>query len=434
MADSFSYSPNPYEIGSSQWRAYERDALITFSHNARVPAGFGYLDSNGIHQDNHGCELWINGRFTHIMACEVLRGNQHAQEFLDHGVQSLLSTLRDPEYDGWFSSVAINAEAYNSSPFDDPRKHGYSHAFVILAAASALKAKHPDAEKLFKDAHQVMNDHFWEPEHGKIGESFSRDWHDPENYRGINANMHYLECLLASFDATQDTEYLQRAIKIVDFVQDIVHKHDFRLPEHYTVDWTFDPEYNKDKPSDPFRPWGATIGHGFEWARLMIQTAVVAYKAQLLDLDLNIIGTAISMYNRAFADGWHVDGQPGFVYTTDFEGTPVVHERMHWVVCEALNAAHTIKSFAQEFESIAVDVDLLDNQLQMLWEYAAEFLILSPGRWIEELDKENKLSTTVWTGMPEIYHAYQTLVYPDGDYALSFCGSAGSHHYSSEEK
>ncbi|EEH65220.1 hypothetical protein HMPREF0058_1920, partial [Actinomyces urogenitalis DSM 15434] len=38
-------------------------------------------------------------------------------------------------------------------------------------------------------------------------------------------------------------------------------------------------------------------------------------------------------------DGWRVDGGPGFVYTTDFAGEPVVHERMHWVVCEGVSAA-----------------------------------------------------------------------------------------------
>ena len=30
------------------------------------------------------------------------------------------------------------------------------------------------------------------------------------------------------------------------------------------------------------------------------------------------------------------------VYTVDFEGTPVVRERMHWVVCEAIGAAASL--------------------------------------------------------------------------------------------
>ena len=34
--------------------------------------------------------------------------------------------------------------------------------------------------------------------------------------------------------------------------------------------------------------------------------------------------------------GWAADGSDGFVYTTDWEGRPVVQERMHWVLTEAI--------------------------------------------------------------------------------------------------
>ena len=42
---------------------------------------------------------------------------------------------------------------------------------------------------------------------------------------------------------------------------------DWRLPEHFTADWTPLPDYNRDHPADPFRPYGVTVGHQFEWAR-----------------------------------------------------------------------------------------------------------------------------------------------------------------------
>ena len=50
-----------------------------------------------------------------------------------------------------------------------------------------------------------------------------------------------------------------------------------------------------------------------------------------------------SLFERARTDAWRVDGGPGFVYITDFEGTPVVHERMHWVVCEGVCAAAALR-------------------------------------------------------------------------------------------
>jgi hypothetical protein len=33
------------------------------------------------------------------------------------------------------------------------------------------------------------------------------------------------------------------------------------LPEHFTADWEPLPEYNRDRPADPFRPYGVTVGH-----------------------------------------------------------------------------------------------------------------------------------------------------------------------------
>ena len=69
-------------------------------------------------------------------------------------------------------------------------------------------------------------------------------------------------------------------------------------------------------------------------------------------------------------------------------------------------------------------LDLLDLPLRRWeaewWAYAREFLIASPGHWREELDRSNRLSERTWTGMPEIYHAYQALVLRDGDYAVGF--------------
>ena len=52
-----------------------------------------------------------------------------------------------------------------------------------------------------------------------------------------------------------------------------------------------------------------------------------------------LLDTSRLLFDRAVADGWHADGAPGFVYTTDWEGRPVVRQRMHWVVAEGIAAA-----------------------------------------------------------------------------------------------
>ncbi len=46
-----------------------------------------------------------------------------------------------------------------------------------------------------------------------------------------------------------------------------------------------------------------------------------------------------SLHNSNKKDGWNADGAPGIVYTTDWNGKPVVHDRMHWTLAEAINTS-----------------------------------------------------------------------------------------------
>lgn len=51
------------------------------------------------------------------------------------------------------------------------------------------------------------------------------------------------------------------------------------------------------------------------------------------------VTAAESLYQRAIKDAWNADGAPGIVYTTDWQGNPVVHDRMHWTLAEAINTS-----------------------------------------------------------------------------------------------
>lgn len=95
---------------------------------------------------------------------------------------------------------------------------------------------------------------------------------------------------------------------------------------------------NKDRPDDQFKPYGATPGHGIEWARLITQWALSTYKEEQTGA-APYIQAAENLYNRAIADGWNADGAPGIVYTTDWDGNPIVHDRMHWTLAEAINTS-----------------------------------------------------------------------------------------------
>ena len=144
--------------------------------------------------------------------------------------------------------------------------------------------------------------------------------------------MHAVEAMLAVADATDDDAWRRRAARIAGFVVDLAASYDGRLPEHFDSDWTPELDHNADQPADPFKPYGATVGHGLEWSRLLLTLDAALPDDRLLP-------TAELLFDRAVADGWEVDGAPGFVYTTDWSGRPVVPDRMHWVLAEALAAA-----------------------------------------------------------------------------------------------
>ena len=118
-------------------------------------------------------------------------------------------------------------------------------------------------------------------------------------------------------------------------MRDLAPAHDWRLPEHFTPDWTPLLDYNEDRPADPFRPAGATVGHWLEWARLSLHL-----RAGLGDVAPSwLLEHAVALVEAAIREGWSVDGTDGFVYTVGFDGTPMVRQRMHWVLTEAVAVA-----------------------------------------------------------------------------------------------
>ena len=110
--------------------------------------------------------------------------------------------------------------------------------------------------------------------------------------------------LLAVADATGDAAWRDRAARIARFVVELSGQHDGRLPEHFGPDWVADLELNADRPGDQFKPYGATIGHGFEWARLLVHVESALGLAAPDDL----LPAALTLFDRATADGWDADG------------------------------------------------------------------------------------------------------------------------------
>lgn len=396
--------------------ARELPALCEFGMKSKVPAGFGYLGPEGAVMPEMGAQLWINCRMTHMFSLFALAGihPEQSRELAAHGIHALREYFVDREYGGWFSWIDTELDASGQprpNLENGPRKEAYAHAFVIIAASSATVAEIPGARELLDEARRIQDAYWWDESAGRARESYARDWTELEDYRGANANMHTLESCLAAFDATADTEYLRRGASIATtIINESAREYDWKLPEHYTSNWRIDPDYNRDKPNDPFRPWGATPGHGFEWARLILQLQGAA-EAAGLDLKLDWVHEAAAGLYRTALAAWGSDGTEGIPYTTDFEGRPVSSQRMHWVICEALGASLVV---AQYFTGRAGqdNADLAASAAQWVQrfsEYAQRWLIESLGRWRHELDAHNQPAALTWPGKPDIYHAGQAM-------------------------
>lgn len=382
----------------ARWLESEFDALAGFASDAGTPFGFGYLDSVGEIIPEQGHDLYITCRMVHTFALAHLLGRPGGASQVDHGLAALNTAFRDREHSGWFTSLSADGSVRDDS------KGAYAHAFVVLAAASATAAERPGAEELLGEALAVINRHFWQESEGMCAESFDRSFAAAEEYRGLNSNMHMVEAFLAAAEATADDLWLERALRITQRSLDgFAREHGWRIPEHYTPQWEPVLDYHDTDPAHPFRPAGATIGHWFEWARLALQIEA-ALTARGKAAPEFLVEAARALFEVAVEDGWSTSGADGFIYTVDFSGRPIVRERMHWVIAEAIAASAVL--FQRTGEAF------YERWYRLWWEYAAVHVIDPEGSWIHELSPENDLSESIWVGKPDIYHSAQATLIP----------------------
>lgn len=409
--------------GDPAWLGAEERRLAGFAAGALVPDGFGWLDARGGVEPDRPTETWITARMTHVFSLAHLRGDPGAADLADHGLAALFGPLYDVELGGWFDeapggggAAAIRERSQAGGGKALPRKSAYPHSFVVLAASSAVIAARPGARELLNRALTVFDERFWEEEAACVRESWDADWTVTEPYRGANSAMHWVEALLAAADATGDLRWTRRALAIAErLVHGVAAAHDWRLPEHFTPDWRPVPDYNRDQPDHPFRPFGSTTGHLLEWARLLVH----------LELALERAGQAAPAWLRTDAEqlfanavrrGWDVDGAEGFAYTLDWQDEPVVRQRMHWVVAEATMAAWALARRTGD--------PAYTEHYDRWWSYADRFHVdREHGSWRHELDPANQPSGSVWAGKPDVYHAYQATLLPQVGLAPSIAAA-----------
>lgn len=390
-----------YQIDTAENRQFLKElteGLLSFGHQFPSPGGSSYyLGDDGTPWKERSRETWITSRMAHVYSIGTFLGHEGSRELAAAAIKGLRGELQDKKNGGWYAGLTAKNEIL-------PNKQCYAHAFVILAATSALLAEISGADELLHDALELYDLRFWNEKEGLSCDTWNTEFTVLDDYRGLNANMHSVEAFLAVADVAGKEEYRVRAGRIIAQVLTWASENNWRIPEHFTKEWKPDLECNKEKPDDQFKPYGATPGHGIEWARLITQWALSAYRENREGAD-SYIAAAENLYNRAVADAWNADGAPGIVYTTDWNGNPVVHDRMHWTLAEAINTSAVLyhvtgkSKYADDYEQFMkyLDEKVADHET---------------GSWFHQLDEKNRVIGTVWPGKSDIYHALQATLIP----------------------
>ncbi|SLN48338.1 putative sugar isomerase YihS [Aquimixticola soesokkakensis] len=371
------------------WLATEAQRLLDFHAGSLAPeGGFAVLDRQGRPLPASPRALHETCRMVHSYAIAAPLGHLMTSQVVDHGLTYLLESHFDAQNGGFIWSLDANGPL-------DTQKQAYGHAFVLLAASSAGRLGHPKAAVLRDHALAALEDHFRD-DTGLVADTFAADWSAALPYRGMNANMHLTEALLAAYATWGQQAVLDWALHIATFFIDRqARAANWVVPEHFHTDWTVDRSFDGDAM---FRPSGTTPGHAIEWARLLVEL----HSAHPTPPEW-LIPAAQALFERAMREAWLATG--GLAYTLDWDGSVSRDWRFWWPCAEAIGAAYRLGQVtgkAQFFEAY-----------ERVWAFADTTLIdHENGGWFHEVDAAGVPKETVFAGKPDIYHALQACLIP----------------------
>jgi mannose/cellobiose epimerase-like protein (N-acyl-D-glucosamine 2-epimerase family) len=224
--------------------------------------------------------------------------------------------------------------------------------------------------------------------------------------------MHAVEAFLTAADATGDDRWLDRAEDIATRLVDEVAEHTAGGSQNTsTGTGGFCRTTTGTTPttrSVPSGHPGTRSGMGSTAAAPRGGPRSQGHRAVRSDRSAAGLPWAVpaakALFERAVADGWD-SRRGGFVYTTDWEGTPVVDRRFHWVVAEAIGAAAALAR--------ATGDPRYQDWFHTFWDYARRTLVEPAGfGWLHEVDRDGRLSEQTWCGRPDWYHAIQATLIP----------------------
>ena len=365
-----------------------RRQLSFFQTSLRPDGGFDQLDHDGSPLPRTAQELHATTRMVHSYVLGRAIGHEDADRIIDAGMEFIWTRHRDTEHGGYVWSTDGEGA--------DDTKLAYGHVFVLLAAASAKNAGHPDADRLLSDVSEVIEKRYWDEEAGLLRDEFTRDWHPFSDYRGMNANMHGVEAMLAAFEATGERTWLTRAGRILDFfTARMAPAWNWRIPEHYTSNWQVDPSY---AGNPTFRPAGTTPGHSLELGRLLLHHWDLSGRPET-----DAPRRARQLIERAVSDAWLPGG--GLAYTLDLTGEIDMGDRFWWPVTEGIGAMAALLNADPEPQD--------EDAYRRFWRFAdGSFVDHDRGGWAPEIDADGNPAGDQFQGKPDIYHALQADLYP----------------------
>jgi mannose/cellobiose epimerase-like protein (N-acyl-D-glucosamine 2-epimerase family) len=352
-------------------RAHIAQTMAFYHPRCIDPAGgfFHYFRDDGAVYDRRHRHLVSSTRFVFNYAMAAREFER--PDYLDvarHGLEYLRNVHRDR------ASGAYAWTILDGRP-EDRTRHAYGMAFVLLAYSTACKAGIGEAAAWIDETWVLLEERFWDPQAGLYRDEADADWVFSA-YRGQNANMHLTEALLAAFDATDDTRYLDRALIVADaMTRRQAAQAGGLVWEHYDANWAIDWEYHRDDPKHLFRPWGFQPGHQTEWAKLLLILDRHAPHDWLLP-------TATQLFDRAVAHAWD-DEFGGLAYGFAPDGTVCDTDKYFWVQAESIAAAALLHE--------RTHATAHRRDYDRLWAYAWDhFVDHEYGAWYRILDRENR--------------------------------------------
>jgi len=352
-----------------------QDTLAFYAPNAVDPSGGfrHFFRDDGTIYDATSRHLVSSTRFVFNYAMAYRRfGDVKYQEMARHGLRFLREVHRDPVTGGY--AWLLRWEGGQKTVLD-ATNHCYGLAFVLLAHAHALMAGIEEARAGLAETFRLMEDRFWEPQYGLYADEATPDW-KLLPYRGQNANMHSCEAMLAAFEATGETQYLERAETIA---RNVAWRQaalaDNLMWEHYKADWSVDWDYNKDDKTNIFRPWGYQPGHLTEWAKLILILDGHRSRPEYLP-------RARELFDIAMTRAWD-EAHGGLVYGFAPDGSVCDADKYFWVQAESLATAARL--------ALRTGQARYWDWYERIWAYSwAHFVDHRYGAWYRILTPDNR--------------------------------------------